>query len=117
MVQTGTTRYPIIVKPRINGVLVTQTDIKNTYSNAFVNDSSTPLTWTLEYREANQVGVFAVAFDPIVSQDDFIFFLPPDSIYAEDKEWTIAVFYQVGVSERQYCIKPYHLPVKNLHDE
>jgi hypothetical protein len=116
-VQTGSTTLPILVIPRINGVPVTQTQIKNNFSNVFVSDGTTPLTFTMEYQ--TRLGTLNTqAYDATLSTDSIIFFPMPDSFYATAIKWTIIPFWNiVGLTqtEKIYANESIMLEVKDLH--
>lgn len=116
-VQTGSTTLPILVIPRINGVPVTQTQIKTNFSNVFIDDGQTPLTFTMEYQ--TRLGTLNTqAFDASKSTDAIIFFPMPDSFYATDIIWTIIPFWTiVGLTqtEKIYANEAIQLEVKDLH--
>ena len=115
--QTGTTTLPILVIPRIAGVPVTQTEIKNNFSNVFVSDGTTPLSFTLEY--ITREGVLQTqAWDEPQSTDSVIFFPIPDSFYESDIVWTLLPFWTiVGLTqtEKIYADESVTLEVKDLH--
>lgn len=114
MVQKGSTSLPIIIVPRINGAIVTQDDIKNIFSNFFVSDATTPLSFTLEYKEVDGV-VKTVAWDSSKSAASSLFFPVPDSLYENKEEWTIAIFWEIS-TEKNYTLKPFHLTVDDVHN-
>jgi len=115
--QTGSTTLPILVIPRIGGVPVTQTQIKNNFSNVFVDDGSTPLTWVLEYITRDGT-LNTQNFDATQSTDSVIFFPLPDSFYAVDIIWTLLPFWNiVGLTqtEKIYADESIMFEVKDLH--
>lgn len=117
-VQKGTTTLPILVTPRIAGVPVTQTEIKNNHSNVFVDNGSTPLSFTLEYKSRDGT-VNTQEWDESKSTENVIFFPMPDSFYADDVVWTILPFWTiVGLTqtEKIYADESIQLEVKDLHD-
>lgn len=114
MVQKGSTSLPIIVVPRINKAIVTQTQIKNDFSNFFINDALTPLSFTLEYKEVDGV-VKTVFWNSSKSAESSLFFPVPDSLYENKEEWTIAVFWEIS-TEKNYVLKPFHLTVDDVHN-
>ncbi len=114
MVQKGSTSIPIIVIPRINKIVVTQDDIKNTFSNLFVNDSTTPLSFTLEYKAVGGT-VATQVWNSLKSGPSSIYFEVPDALYTNKEEWTIAVFWEIS-TEKVYVLKPYHLTVDDVHN-
>ena len=114
MVQKGSTGIPIIVVPRIDGQIVTQDNIKNIYSNAFISDGATPLSFTLEYKAVDGT-VLTQAWDPAKSTASSLYFPVPDSIYTNKEEWTIAVFWLIA-AEKNYILKPFHLTVDDVHN-
>jgi len=115
--QRGSTTLPILVIPRIKGVPVTQTEIKNNFSNVFVDDGSTPLTWVLEYQKRGGT-LNTQNFDAELSTDAVIFFPVPDSFYASDVIWTLLPFWQIaGISqtEKIFADESIMFEVKDLH--
>ena len=115
--QTGSTTLPILVIPRIGGVPVTQTQIKNNFSNVFVDDNQTPLTWVLEYITRDGT-LNTQDFDDALSTDSVIFFPLTDSFYAVDIIWTLLPFWQiVGLTqtEKIYADESIMFEVKDLH--
>jgi len=99
-VQIGTTNLPISIQPRINGEIVTQEQIKLEFSNSFIDDSTTPLTWTLEYTERDGT-TQTQFFDTGESTNDTIVFAMPDSFYAEFKVWMVTIRWNIaGVAPR-----------------
>ena len=94
-VQIGTTNLPISIQPRINGEIVTQEQIKTEFSNSFIDDSETPLTWTLEYTERNGTTQTQI-FDSGESTNDTIVFPMPDSFYAEFKVWMVTIRWNIA---------------------
>ena len=113
-IQQGTTKLPILVTPRINGVDVTITQIKNQFSNFFVDDASTPIAFTLETRTRTGA-VATLAWDSTKSTDSIIFFLPLDSFYAILETYTIIPYWTIA-SEKIYAQESIQLVVKQLHD-
>lgn len=114
MVQVGSENFPIIIVPRIDGKIVTQSQIKSEYSNTFVDDNTTPLSFTLEYKKINEPAQTLV-WDSGKSSDSKIFFQVPNSVYAEKANYTIIVFWKIGL-EKIYTLKPYHLQVEDVHN-
>ncbi len=49
-IQVGSTKQPIIILPRINGAAVTVQNIKDNFSNFFVSDGATPISFVMETR-------------------------------------------------------------------
>lgn len=114
MVQKGSTGVPIIVVPRINGLVITQDDIKTLYSNLFVNDATTPLSFTLEYKAVDGA-VLTQAWNSAKSGPSSLYFPVPDSLYTNKEEWTIAIYWEI-LTEKNYVLKPYHLTVDDVHN-
>jgi len=116
-VQIGTTFLPILMTPRIGGLPVTQTQIKNDFSNAYVDDVTTPLTFTLEYKERNDALPQTVSFDASRSTDSVIYFPIPDSFYAQNATYTVLPFWNVGgpTPEKIYAAEGIQIIVKDLH--
>ena len=113
-VQRGTTSLPIIIKPRINGQIVTQTEIKNTYSNFYVNDLTTPLTWVLSYWKHGDATVATVNFDPAKSTDSVLYFTMPDSFYADYAAWSFMINWAIS-TEKIHSNEAIQVNVKDLY--
>jgi len=115
--QTGSTTLPILMIPRIGGVPVTLTEIKNDFSNVFLTDFDTPFTFTLEYQERGGP-VNTQAFSAPDTTDTIVFFPVPDSFYENDVVWTLLPFWQiVGLTktEKIYADEAIMFEVKDLH--
>ena len=112
-VQRGTKLLPISIEPRIDGVLVTQSEIKNKFSNAFVDDNTTPLTWTLEYFERGQSTPLTQFFDDAQSTESTIVFPMPDSFYADYKVWMILIRWNISV-EQIYSDEAISIEIKDF---
>lgn len=115
MVQIGTRLLPIIVTPRIDGKVVTQTEIK-AKSTGYVDDNNTPLRFGLEIKQRNEA-ILTLQWDETKSSNSAIFFQVPDSVYASAAVYTVTCFWTVGTSEKIYALAPYHLTVEDIHDE
>lgn len=117
-VQVGSKFLPIKITPHINGVPVTQTNIKNNYSNLYVDDPTTPLTWVLEYKKRGDASATVVNFDAGLSTDAVIYFPIPDAFYANIQKYTILFAWVVtGVSntEKIYSEEELTIDVRDLH--
>ena len=113
-IQLGSTQLPILVTPRINGLDVTVSQIKTQFSNFFVDDTTTPIAFTLETR--TRTGTVALLpWDPVKSTDSILFFLPLDTFYAVIETYTIIPYWTVA-SEKIYAQESIELVVKQLHD-
>lgn len=106
---------PIIIKPRIDGNLVTQTQIKNDFSNTFIDEGSTPIAFTMESKVRGQT-IDTLAWDPSKSTESKIFFLPADSFYANEIKYTLLFFWTIA-TEKVYTKIPLTLEVKDYHNE
>ena len=106
---------PIIIRPRIDGNIVTQTQIKNTFSNTFVDDVTTPIAFTMESKVRGQT-IAELAWDPSKSTDSVIYFLPADAFYASEIKYTL-LFYWTIATEKVYTKIPITLEVKDYHNE
>lgn len=115
VVQKGSLIVPIIIKPRIDGNLVTQTQIKNDFSNEFISDGATPIAFTMESKVRGQT-IATLAWDPAKSTETNIFFLPPDSFYANQVKYTLLFFWTIA-TEKAYTEIPITLEIKDFHDE
>jgi len=113
-VQIGSLQLPILITPRINGVPVTQTQIKNDFSNKFVSDIATPIAWTLETRTRTGT-VQLLVWNEGNSTDSVIFFQPLDSFYAVEETYTIIPFWTID-TEKIYGQESIQFKVKQLHD-
>jgi len=116
-VQIGTTNLPISIQPRINGEIVTQQQIKTEFSNSFIDDSETPLTWTLEYTERGGTTQTQL-FDSGESTNDTIVFSMPDSFYEELRVWMITIRWNIAGNaprpEQIFSNESIMIEVKNL---
>ena len=117
-VQVGSTFRPIRLIPKVGGVPVTQTDIKNNYSNLYVDDPSTPLTWVLEWKRRGDTNATTINFNSGLSTDSEIYFDIPDSFYAAIQKYTVLFAWVVtGASdtEKIYCEEAIQIDVRDLH--
>lgn len=115
-VQKGVKKLVIFAKPRIGGLVKTQTQIKNDFSNFFINDASTPLTWTLEFRDSKGV-VTTLAFDDTKSTDAILYFLPSDTFWDTLASYTVMLYWEIGADlEKIYSENSIQLQIKDLHD-
>ncbi len=115
-VQKGSKKFVIFAKPRIGGLVKTQTQIKNDFSNFYVDDSTTPLTWTLEFTDSKG-NVTTLAFDGAKSTDTTLYFLPTNTFWDTLESYTILLFWEVGTDlEKIYADEAIYLVVKNFHD-
>lgn len=113
-VQVGSTSRPIIIKPMIGGVSVTQTQIKNNYSNKYVDDPTTPLNFVLEYKKRGDTSPSTQNWDSAKSTDTEIFFDMPDAFWATRNTYTIMAYWTIG-TEKNYTEESVQLEVKDLH--
>ncbi len=115
-VQKGIKKLVIFAKPRIGGLVRTQTDIKNDFSNFFVSDGATPLTWSLEFKDSKGV-VTTLLFDSGLSTDTTLYFLPTDTFWDTLESYTVLLFWEIGTAlEKIYSEEAIQLVVKDLHD-
>lgn len=114
MVQIGTTSLPIRITPRIGGQVVTQDNIKNIYSNFFIDDGQTPLTWVFEYKAVG-VAVQTISFTSGLSGPSSIYFPIPDSFYAAKEEWTFEVAWKIA-NEKIYMLRSVKISVVDEHN-
>ncbi len=115
-VQKGIKKLVIFAKPRIGGLVKTQTQIKNDFSNFFISDGATPLTWTLEFRDSKG-NTTTLPFDSGLSTDTTLYFLPTNTFWDTLESYTILLFWEIGTDlEKIYSEEAIHLIVKNLHD-
>ena len=115
MVQTGSKNIPIIVTPRINGAVVTQTEIKTVFSNAYVDDVSTPLSFSMELKRIGGDTVTGT-WDSDKSSETKLYFTIPDTVYATNGDYTVVVYWTIN-TEINSVIAPYHLTVEDLHTQ
>lgn len=113
-IQVGTTDKPILVIPRIGGVPVTQTQIKNDFSNAYVDDISTPLSFVLEYKNRTDTTVTSIAWNEAASTESQIFFDMPDAFWANLEEWTVMVAWTIA-GEKNYTVESVVFAIKDMH--
>ena len=114
--QKGIKQLVIFAKPRIGGIVRTQTDIKNNFSNFFVSDGATPLTWSLEFRDSKGV-VTTLLLDSGLSTDSLLYFLPTNTFWDTFASYTVMLFWEIGVDlEKIYSENSIQLQIKDLHD-
>ena len=106
---------PIIIKPRIDGNIVTQTQIKNNFSNTYIDDTLTPIAFTMESKVRGQT-IATLPWDPAKSTDSEIFFIPADAFFASEIKYTL-LFYWTIAAEKVYTKLPITLEVKDYHSE
>lgn len=114
-VQKGALITPITIRPRIDGNIVTQTQIKNDFSNTFVDDATTPIAFFMESKVRGQ-SIVTLAWDESKSTDSLIHFLPADAFFAEEIKYTL-LFYWTIATEKVYTKIPIPLEVKDYHNE
>lgn len=114
-IQKGSLVAPIIIHPRIDGNLVTQSQIKNDFSNLYIDDNTTPIAFAMELKVREEV-IQTISWDELKSTETDIFFLPPNSIYDEEKKYTV-LFYWTISTEKVYTKIPITLEVKDFHNE
>ncbi len=114
-VQIGSTALPIIILPTIDGKAVTVTQIKNDFSNYFVNDGATPINFILEYktRDGSKVNL---SYNNTKSSETEIWFEPPDTVYATKEVFTMVVYWTIGI-EKVPTTNMFVLDVQDLHNE
>ena len=113
MVQIGSTDLPIIIVPRINGKEVTQTEIKTVFSNAYVDDATTPLSFILEIRKIGGE-IIKVDWTESESTETKIYFAIPNDVWSIVEEYTVVISWVIS-GERNSVIAPFHLSVEDLH--
>ena len=113
-VQLGTTSKPIIVIPRIGGLAITQAQIKNDFSNEFVSDALTPLSFVLEYKKREDTVFATVNWSSSKSTETNIFFPMPDSFWENIQEWTVLVAWKIA-TEKNYTVVNAVFTIKDLH--
>lgn len=124
-VEINSISVPVLVTPRINGIAVTVTQIKTIYSAYFVDPTSTPLSFWLEYRDA--VGtdlVTTIEYDPAKSSDSQLFFPIPDALYQNENKYSVLFFWLVQDNatptpnnlEKIYTEQALVLEVVDLHN-
>jgi len=114
MVQVGTTSLPIRITPRIDGNVVTQQNIKDIYSNHFISDGATPLTWVFEYKAVGGT-IASIPFDAGKSGPSSIYFTIPDSFYATKEEWTFSVAWKIA-TEKIFMMRSVKISVVDEHN-
>jgi|SRR5579872_652785 len=103
-VQFNSVNFPLLLTPRIDGVPVTQTQIKNDFSSSFVSDLLTPLDFYAEFTDRlGNVTTFPWSADQ--SSDTEIFFPINDSFYQTVKKYSLLVYWTV--SDASSGIPPY----------
>ena len=116
-VQRGTTALPFLIQPRINGVIRTQKEIKEVFSNVYVDDNTTPLTWTLEYTSRNQPTPQTILFNEGKSTNETIAFDIPNSFYADYNIWVIMIRWNIVgllLTEQIYTNEAIQVEIKDL---
>jgi hypothetical protein len=113
-IQVGSTKQPIIILPRINGTPVTVTQIKNDFSNFFVDDGSTPINFFMETRTRTGTKT-PLAYDPAKSSETELWFFPDDSFYATKEKYTTLIYWTIA-TEKVNTETPFTIDVKELHD-
>lgn len=114
-VQKGAKLTPITIRPRIDGNIVTQTQIKNDFSNTFVDDITTPIAFTMESKVRGQSPV-ELPWVPGKSTDNLIYFAPADAFYENEIKYTLLFFWTIA-TEKVYTKIPITLEVKDYHNE
>lgn len=114
-VQKGALITPITIRPRIDGNIITQTQIKNDFSNTFLDDASTPIAFTMESKVRGQNPV-ELAWDESKSTDSLIHFQPADAFFANEIKYTLLFFWTIA-TEKVYTKIPITLEVKDYHNE
>jgi len=116
--QVGSTFTPFLVKPRIKNLPVTVTDIKTQQSSLFVDDATTPINFTLEFKKRGDTTPSTIAWDPAKSTDSILHFDVPNSLYATIEDFSIMVFWTITNApdtEKIYTKSPAILSVQDLH--
>jgi hypothetical protein len=117
-VQIGSTFLPIKIKPHIGGVAVTQQNIKDNFSNLYVDDPTTPLTWVLEWKRRTDTAFTSVAYDAALTTETEIYFDMPDTFWANIQKYTVLVAWVVtglGKVEKIYNEEEFTIDVRDLH--
>ncbi len=114
-IQVGSKQQPIIVLPRIDNKPVTVTEIKNTFSNFFVDDATTPINFVMESRTRTGSKT-TLNYDASKSSDAQIWFLPLDTFWDTVRKYTVLFYWTIDV-EQVYTENPLTIDVKELHDE
>ena len=114
-IQVGSKQQPLIIIPRIAGNVVTVTQIKDDFSNFFIDDGQTPINFVMETRTRTGNKV-TLNYDAGKSSDTEIWFLPADAFWDTVQKYT-ALFYWTIAVEKVYTENPITLDVKELHDE
>jgi len=121
--QLGSVFLPILMTPRINQVPVTVTQIKTIYSSKFVDNSTTPLDFYLEY--ADRTGAKTeIKWDSVKSSDSLIYFPVPDAVYATLAKYSVLFYWTVSdnsvpavVIEKIFVEQPQVLEIEDQHTE
>ena len=114
-IQVGSKQQPIIILPRIDGNAVTVQNIKDNFSNFFINNGSTPINFVMETRTrlGNKV---TLNYDVAKSSETEIWFLPLDTFWESIQKYTTLFYWTIAV-EKVYTENPITIDVKELHDE
>jgi len=116
--QVGSTFLPIKIKPFIDGLPKTQQNIKDNFSNLYVDDPTTPLTWVLEHKKKGDTVATTVNFDAGLSTEAVIYFDMPDTFWATIQKYTVLVAWVVtglGKVEKIYNEEEFTIDVRDLH--
>ena len=106
---------PITIRPRIDGNIVTVTQIKNDFSNTFIDDNTTPIAFVMESKVRGEP-IALLPWDPAKSTDSLIHFLPADAFYSNEIKYTLLFYWTIG-AEKVYTKIPITLEVKDYHAE
>lgn len=123
-IEIGSIAVPALVTPRINAIPVTVSQIKTLYSAKFVDNTTTPLSFWLEYRStAGDSSVVTIEWDPTKSSDSQLYFPIPDALYSTLDKYSVLIFWLVQDDaippnnlEKIYVEQPIVLEVVNLHN-
>jgi len=114
-IQVGSKQQPIIMLPRIDGVAVTVQNIKDNFSNFFVDNGTTPINFVMETKTRTGAKVL-LNYDVAKSSETEIWFLPLDTFWDTVQKYT-ALFYWTIAVEKVYTENPITIDVKEIHDE
>lgn len=121
--QLGSIFLPVLMTPRINQIPVTVTQIKTIYSSKFVDNTTTPLDFWLEY--ADRLGnKTEVKWDSTKSSDSLIYFPIDDSVYASLAKYSVLFYWTVSnnamsavVIEKIFVEQPQVLEIEDQHNQ
>ena len=118
-VQVGTTFLPVRLTPRISGLAVLVSQIKNVYSALYVSDALTPISFVMEYTPDGGGTPQTITWNPALSTDSQVYFPVPDAFYSAVETWIVVFYWTItnGPStEKIYTENYLTIQVLDLHN-